>query len=85
MRACQEAIGAGVPFITSDGPVARDYLTQGAVFVDNSPQSIADGARRAVAEGETLRLELAELREQLRVRWLASIAKLKADLGLSEG
>ena len=41
-QACHEAIGAGVPLVTSDAPVAREYLAGGTVFAKNdaSPRSV---------------------------------------------
>ena len=82
MRACQEAIGAATPFVTSEGPVARDYLSRGTVFVENQPESVAEGVRDAVARSATLRADMKLLREERRAEWLRSVDELKADLGL---
>lgn len=83
MRACHEALGAAVPLVTTDGPVAREYLSLGTVFVTNDAESIAAGVRQAVEEATQLRAEMARLREERKARWRESIEALRSELGLA--
>ena len=69
MAACHEAIGAGKPFIVTDGPVARSYLRRGAVFAENDADAIAAGVRRAVASRAELAEEMRSLRRELDELW----------------
>ncbi|MCP4500244.1 MAG: glycosyltransferase family 4 protein [Deltaproteobacteria bacterium] len=83
MRACQEAIGASSPFITSEGAMAREYLSSGTVFVDNTPESIAEGVKVAIENAPKLQKEMEVLRATTKANWFKSIAELSKDLGLS--
>lgn len=81
LKACHESIGAGTPFITTDAPVARQYLKWGTVFVDNDARSIAEGVRHAVDWHERLREEMVRLKELRRAEWRDMVAHVRRVLG----
>lgn len=64
-----EGIGTGKPLILSNQQALRDYFSAGAVYVDHTPESIAEGIQRAAEETGRLRTEIAELRKRLDRDW----------------
>jgi len=83
-RASQETIAAGTPLVTSDTATARDYLSGGTVFVENEPESIAEGIRGALANAEVLSREMEELRTQRRSLWWVQARAVAERMGLPE-
>jgi glycosyltransferase involved in cell wall biosynthesis len=65
-----EAIAVGKPVITSGWDALRQLYYKGTVFVENTPESIADGIRYAMTHKERLEKEIRELRAQLNAQWL---------------
>ena len=81
MRAAYEAVYARKPLVISDWPLGRE-LFPFALAVDNDPESIAVGLRRAIADLP----ELDDRAEQALVlqnaRWRAQLAALASVLGV---
>lgn len=82
MRACHEAIGAGLPFVTTDIQVGREYLTGGTVFVDNTAESIAAGIRRAIEQRDRLAREMPALKRLRQGEWSERVAELRRRFGI---
>lgn len=64
-----EAVSLEKPLITSDSRTLREYFSTGTVYVDNSPQGIADGIRQARAELQTLQHDVKVLKDSLMADW----------------
>ena len=60
-----EAVSAGVPMVLSDNEPTRAYFRRGALFTDNSAQSIAAEILRAHDHHAKLQREVADLRLEL--------------------
>lgn len=84
MRACHEAIGAGVPLVTSDSPTAREYFSEGTIFVRNEAEDIAVGTRTAIDAKARLRAEMGELRRLRREQWLRELEPVRELIRLCE-
>ncbi|MCP4891359.1 MAG: glycosyltransferase family 4 protein [Planctomycetaceae bacterium] len=69
LRGAWEAIYQGTPVIVSDWPVLKESFSQGAIHVDNSPESIAAAISNVRDHAQTLN-EQADLARQGRLtRW----------------
>ena len=75
-----EAVAAGVPMILSDNGPTMHYFRKGAVFTDNSADSIARALRDCSARHEQLRREVEELKSELQGNDRDIIAKVTATL-----
>ena len=75
-----QAIGAHRPIVTTDIPTARGYLTQGAVFVQNTPESIAAGVREAIHRRDELREQIRALKPIRQREQAEQVASLLAEL-----
>jgi len=73
-----EAVTLGVPLITSDCPLLREYFPLGTVHVANTAEGIAEGVRRAQRELPDLRRGIVALCEQLQREWEQKRAELTA-------
>jgi glycosyltransferase involved in cell wall biosynthesis len=76
-----EGMNLGKPLILSRQPVLVDYFTKGAVFVDHSTDSIAEGIRQAQKGKQTLGQQSAELAVEKRERWGRTFQELMKLLG----
>ncbi|NJN19714.1 MAG: glycosyltransferase [Oscillochloris sp.] len=56
-----ESMALGKPTILSNQPVLIDYFSQGAIFVEHTAESIAEGVGLAQAQEQRLRDEIAQL------------------------
>jgi glycosyltransferase involved in cell wall biosynthesis len=75
-------MAAGRPLVTSANDAARDYLTRGAIFVDNTAADIAVGIRQALQHERTLAREMADLASERDTLWRARASELRHELGL---
>lgn len=79
-----EAMFLGTPILTSDWPVLREYFSDGAVYVDNTPPGIRDGLRDLTASIEGYRRQVGEVRARRQMEWEANrevlIDRLNASL-----
>jgi glycosyltransferase involved in cell wall biosynthesis len=71
-----EAISLGVPLITSDWPILREYFSGGTVFVPNTVQGVCEGVRRAQHELPALQYAMLCLRDRLQAEWKQEFADL---------
>ncbi len=76
-----EAVSAGRPLIVSDWPFLRQFFSKGAVYVENSPESICQGICEMQRRKAQLRHEIVALRAEARQEWQARLAELKALAG----
>src|SRR5882724_1149808 len=53
-RGAYEAVALGKPLVTSDWGLLRETFSRGTIHVANTAGAIADGIRRALADGERL-------------------------------
>lgn len=65
---CYEAISAEKPLITSNSAVLRQLFT-GAMFVENTPDSIADGVRRIFDELSEHKFYSLAMKKELTQKW----------------
>jgi glycosyltransferase involved in cell wall biosynthesis len=68
--ACYEALAAEKALITSDKAVLRDYFTR-AVFVRNTPESIAQGIREFAEHRDRCAADSRAMRRELSEKWSA--------------
>lgn len=69
LRGAWEAVYQGTPVIVSDWPILREAFDQGAMHVDSSPESIANGIRQLLENHERFRNEAAIARKQRVENW----------------
>jgi len=60
-----EAISLGVPLVVSDIGTTRRLYKDNPVYVNNEPDSIANGIRTALSDYDKFAKEIAELRDEL--------------------
>jgi len=72
-----EAVSLGKPLITSNWPYLQEFFAKGAVYVDNSVESIRDGILVMQKNHQELEEEIITLRQEGRRRWSSQLAKLK--------
>jgi glycosyltransferase involved in cell wall biosynthesis len=80
LRGAWEAIYQGTPVIVSDWPVLKEAFDQGAIYVDNSPESIAAAIETAHDCQDRLRLEAEKARQSRIARWKQTRDALHAEL-----
>jgi glycosyltransferase involved in cell wall biosynthesis len=66
--ACYEALAAGKGLITSDKAVLRDYFDR-AIFVQNTPESIAEGIRKFADGGDRHKADSRIMLTELSAKW----------------
>jgi glycosyltransferase involved in cell wall biosynthesis len=76
-----EAMTLGKPLILSRQPVLTDYFTKGAIFVDNSVESITNGIQEARENKNSLTQEVIDLAAEKRARWEMAFQELMSLLG----
>jgi hypothetical protein len=72
-----EAVSLGVPLITSDWPILRDYFSMGTVHVANTSDSVCEGVRMALRDKAVLQQEIVLLRRDLQTEWEQKLVELK--------
>ena len=73
-----EAVAVQVPVILSDNEPTRRYFHQGAVFTDNSAESIANCILTAKADLQRLSREISALKSELTEHDAAALQTLRA-------
>ena len=68
-RGAYEAMALGTPIITSDWPLLRETFAKGALFVDNSPSSLAAAVRKLHSIWPELKAAIQEQRTERRGAW----------------
>lgn len=77
MRSAYEAVYARRPLVVSDWPGLREVFPY-AVHVPNTPDGIADGIRRALADLPHLESEASAARDLQMARWAGQLKALRA-------
>jgi len=78
LRGAYEAIYQGTPVIVSDWPLLKEAFPEGAMHVDNSPQSIAAAVEAVRRQPGVFKLGAAALAAAKRARWSATRDALAA-------
>jgi glycosyltransferase involved in cell wall biosynthesis len=65
-----EAVGAGIPIVTSDSSTSRRLFPQGAVLTLNEPEPIADAFCKLEANQGKLKMEIFKLASSLKKDWI---------------
>jgi glycosyltransferase involved in cell wall biosynthesis len=60
-----EALVAEKPAVVSDWPQIRRYFTRGFIYVNNTPEAIANGIKKMLNEQEMLTAEIIAMRSEL--------------------
>jgi glycosyltransferase involved in cell wall biosynthesis len=81
LRGAWEAMYLGQPLVTSNTQTLRNYFTAGTIFVDGTPESIANGISRCLDLETELREEMNILREDKKLEWKNQIHKLEDLIG----
>ncbi len=68
-RGAYEAMALGTPVITSDWPLLRETFSKGALFVDNTPQSIAHAVRTLQASWPEYQAAMQAQRQERHELW----------------
>ncbi len=66
--AAYEALVMAKPVVASNGPEMRRFYTQGFIFVNNTPESIADGIKQMLNEQGRLTQEVIAMRSVLEAK-----------------
>ncbi|RMD94447.1 MAG: glycosyltransferase, partial [Calditrichaeota bacterium] len=69
LRGAYEAIYLGTPVIISDWPILREAFPRGAVYVDNTMESIVRAVREMAANQAKLQQQALALRKQKLAEW----------------
>ncbi len=80
-RGGYEAVALGKPLVTSDWGLLRETFSRGTVHVANTPEAIADGIRRALAERQRLGEEMRLLRTEREGIFAGRLAELRRAVG----
>jgi glycosyltransferase involved in cell wall biosynthesis len=75
-----EAVAVEKPLITSDWPVLKSYFSAGALYVDNSPESIRNAVMEADRCAERLRSEMRGLKRLLKRDWDDRFAAIRTQI-----
>ncbi len=78
--ASQEAIAAGKAFVTTDCAMAREYLQQAAVLVENRPESVAGGVQKALEERSEREEQMEKRRQELKGNWQIHLKTVKQSI-----
>ncbi|MFH1862751.1 MAG: glycosyltransferase [bacterium] len=73
-----EAMSWAIPIITSDWEVLRENFYRGALFVDNTPQTIKAAVQEILRRNDFYKAEIAQLRQERRLAWDQQIARINA-------
>jgi glycosyltransferase involved in cell wall biosynthesis len=77
-RGAYEAMSWSVPIITSDWRILRENFYRGALFTDNSPESIVKCIRELFDNLEFYRTEIQKLRSEKKESWDHHITRINA-------
>ena len=80
-----EGVAAGKPLILSDSRATREYFSRGVVYTDNTPGSIEQCLREALADRRRLAQEVAQLRTRLVDDWSRRSEILKQEIAKLRG
>jgi glycosyltransferase involved in cell wall biosynthesis len=80
-----EGVAAGKPLILSDSRATREYFSRGVVYTDNTPGSIEQCLREALADRRRLAQEVAQLRTRLVDDWSRRSEILKREIAKLRG
>jgi glycosyltransferase involved in cell wall biosynthesis len=72
----QDAVALDKPLLLSDQPALREYFTAGTVFIPNTADGIAAGARQLQRDEAHLSAEIRQLAAQQESAWQARFAEL---------
>ena len=75
-----EGVAAGKALILSDSQATREYFSRGVVYTDNTPESIEQCLREALAARVRLADEIAQLRTRLVDDWNRRSEVLKREI-----
>jgi hypothetical protein len=64
-----EALSLEMPIITSDWAILRESFGKGAVYVDNSPHSIASGIKTVIDENDVFKQAVTEQRKNRKAQF----------------
>ena len=64
-----EAVAVEKPLIISDWPALRGYFNKGAVYVDNSVESIRQAVEKVIQSSQTYKAEMRMLKGELERDW----------------
>lgn len=78
-----EAISLGVPLITSDFPLLKEYFFDGTVYTDNTAAGMAAGIQEAQAKINDLRHGMLRLQQYRDNEWNEKLKALRAILQTS--
>ncbi len=73
-----EAVAMAKPTVVSDWPEMRCYFTRGFIYVNNTPDAIAAGVKKALDEQVTLIPEVIAMRPELAARWQTTFEEFAA-------
>ncbi|HSJ56169.1 MAG TPA: glycosyltransferase [Anaerolineae bacterium] len=73
-----EAVSFGVPLITSDWPVLRDYFSLGTVHVPNTVEGVYEGVQRARRDADRLCEEMPHLNARLVDEYSQKVERLRS-------
>jgi glycosyltransferase involved in cell wall biosynthesis len=71
-----DGMAVGRPIILSRQPALIEYFNKGALFVENTPESLVDGIRQLQQEEDRLQKEILELAIEKRQLWEMNYQKL---------
>jgi len=74
----QEGMAVGKPLLLSRQPALTEYFTKGAVFVDNTVDSVVDGLRQARENEHILGREILDLGHEKRAELTTQVQRLQA-------
>ncbi len=75
-----EAIGLGIPLITSDTFALRKHFYKGTIFTSNDSESIAEAINTATQNLDKLSKEISELRKEKEENWEKQFAIVQQHL-----
>ena len=79
LSAAVEAVSTATPMVLSDTVLLKKLFYKGAVYVDSDvPESLAEGVRQAISIQEALGQDVADLKEERQLSWLAQTSKVNA-------
>jgi len=76
-----EGMYSSKPLLLSRQPALLEYFTKGTVFIDHTPESIAEGVRQTRERESALSRESAELAAQKRAQWSSAFQEFVGILG----
>jgi len=75
-----EAVAMEKPLIVSDTVALKEYFYQGTVYTDNSASNIADSIRTAYQNLDRLRIEVRQLKSEIKIAWPEYLQQLESRL-----